>query len=190
MRPLGQEGGLAAGLRRAAGPRPGVGDRGLDRSPGPPPRRRRPQKWDGSGGQADQALGRSRGGFTTKIHIAVDALGNPVEFVLTPGQEADVRQGEALLAGHDAEAVIADKGYDGAPLVRRIEGQGAEAVIPPKKDRKVPRDYDKHLYKERTKVEGFIHLLKQYRRVATRYEKTDRNFLGFVHGAAVMILLR
>jgi transposase len=95
-----------------------------------------------------------------------------------------------LLAGHDAEAVIADKGYDSDPLVRRIEGQGAEAVIPPKKNRKVPRNYDKHLYKERNKVERFIHLLKQYRRVATRYEKTDRNFLGFVHVAAVMILLR
>jgi transposase len=95
-----------------------------------------------------------------------------------------------LLEGHDAEAVIADKGYDSDPLVQRIEGKGAEAVIPPKKNRKVPRDYDKHLYKERNKVERFIHLLKQYRRVATRYEKTARNFLGFVHVAAVMILLR
>jgi transposase len=95
-----------------------------------------------------------------------------------------------LLKGHDAEAVIADKGYDSDPLVQRIEGKGAEAVIPPKKNRKVPRDYDKHLYKERNKVERFIHLLKQYRRVATRYEKTARNFLGFIHVAAVMILLR
>jgi len=117
-------------------------------------------------------------------------LGNPVEFILTPGQEADVTQGEALIEGHDAEAIIADKGYDSDSLVRRIEGKGAKAVIPPKKNRKVARDYDKHLYKERNKVERFIHLLKQYRRVATRYEKTARNYLGFVHVAAVMILLR
>jgi putative transposase len=95
-----------------------------------------------------------------------------------------------LIEGHDAEAVIADKGYDSDPLVRRIEGKGAQAVIPPKKNRKVPRPYDKHLYKERNKVERLIRLLKQYRRVATRYEKTDPNFLGFVYVAAVMILLR
>jgi transposase len=162
----------------------------LDGGPGPPGRRRRPQKWDGSGGQSDQALGRSRGGFSTKIHIAVDALGNPVEFLLTPGQEADVSQGEALIEGHDPEAVIADKGYDSGPLVKRIEARGATAVIPPKKNRKSPRAYDKHLYKERNKVERFIRLLKRFRRVATRYEKTDPNYLGFVYLAGVMILLR
>jgi transposase len=95
-----------------------------------------------------------------------------------------------LLAGHDAKAVIADKGYDSDPLVRRIQAEGALAVIPPKKNRKEPRDYDEHLYKERNKVERFIHLLKQYRRVATRYEKPDPNYMGFVYVAAVMILLR
>lgn len=163
---------------------------GLDRRPGTPGRRRRPQKWDGSGGQSDQALGRSRGGFSTKIHIAADALGNPVEFLLTPGQEADVAQGEALLEGHDGGAVIADKAYDSEPLVRRIEGRGAVAVIPPKRNRKVMRAYDEHLYKERNKVERLVRLLKRCRRVATRYEKTDPNYLGFVYMAAVMVLLR
>jgi transposase len=113
-----------------------------------------------------------------------------VEFRLTAGQEADVTQGEALLEGHDAEAVIADKGYDSDPLVRRIEGRGAVAVIPPKRNRKVSRVYDKHLYKERNQVERFIRLRKRYRRVATRYEKTDPNYLGFVYLAAVMVLLR
>ncbi len=117
-------------------------------------------------------------------------MGNPVKFILTPGQKADVTQGEALIEGHDADAVIADKGYDSDPLVRRIEAQGAEAVIPPKTNRKVLRAYNKHLYKERNKVERFIHLLKQCRRVATRYDKTDPNYLGFVYVAAVMILLR
>jgi putative transposase len=86
--------------------------------------------------------------------------------------------------------VIADKGYDSDKLVQKIEKQGAEAVIPPKKNRKVLRTYDEYVYKERNQVERFINLMKQYRRVATRYEKTARNFLGFIHVAASLVLLR
>jgi transposase len=134
-------------------------------------------------------LGRSRGGFGTKLHLAVDGLGNPVEFVLTGGQAADVTQAEALIGGHDADAVIADKAFDSDALVESIEARGAEAVIPPKKNRRCPREYDKQLYKERNLAERFINRIKQYRRVATRYEKTARNFLGFVHVAAIMVLL-
>jgi len=109
--------------------------------------------------------------------------------ILTGGQEADINQGEALIAGHDAEAVIADKGYDGDEFVAAIEATGAEAVIPPKKNRIFEREYDEFLYKERNLAERFINRIKQYRRVATRYEKTARNFLSFVHVAAIMILL-
>jgi transposase len=116
-------------------------------------------------------------------------LGNPVEFILTGGQEADINQGKALIEGHDAKAVIADKGYDSDDFVAAIEASGAEAVIPPKKNRIIQRDYDKHTYKERNLAERFINRIKQYRRVATRYEKTARNFLGFVHVAAIMVLL-
>jgi transposase len=140
-------------------------------------------------GGADQALGRSRGGFGTELHLAVDGLGNPVELVLTGGQEADINQGEALIKGHDSKAVIADKAYDGDKFVAAIEASGAEPVIPPKKNRIFRRDYDKHLYKERNLAERFINRIKQYRRVATRYEKTARNFLGFVRVAAIMVLL-
>ena len=134
-------------------------------------------------------MGRSRGGFGTKLHIAVDGLGNPVEFILTGGQEADINQGEALIKGHDAKAVIADKGYDGDKFVAAIEATGAVAVIPPKKNRVIKRDYDKHIYKERNLAERFISRIKQFRRVATRYEKTARNFLAVVHVAAIMVLL-
>ena len=130
------------------------------------------------------------GGFRTKIHILVDALGNPVEFILTGGQEADVTQAEPLMQGHKTDAVIADNAYDSNAIIDAAKRQGAKAVIPSKKNRKVPREYDTHLYKERKKVEWFINLLKQYRRVATRYEKTGRNFLGFVHVASIMVLLR
>ena len=85
------------------------------------------------------------GGFSTKIHILVDALGNPVEFILTGGQQADVTQAEALMQAHQADAVIADKAYDSDAVVDAAKRQGAEAVIPSKKNRKVPREYDKHL---------------------------------------------
>ena len=94
------------------------------RGPGAPARRR-----GGKKGAADQALGRCRGGFGTKIHIVVDGLGNPVEFVLTAGQAADVTQAEALIEGHEAEAVIADKGYDSDALVaggRAARGRGGD----------------------------------------------------------------
>ncbi len=142
------------------------------------------------GGQSDEALGRSRGGFRTKIHILVDALGNPVEFILTAGQEADFSQAEPLIEGHKAGVYILDKAYDSDAVVAAAKRRGAEAVNLPKKNRKVPRDYDKHLYKECKKVEWFVNLIRQYHRVATRYEKTARNFLCFVHVASIIVLLR
>ena len=103
---------------------------------------------------------------------------------------ADVTQAEPLIDAPEADAYILDKAYDSDGVVRAAQRRGGEAVIPSKKNRKVARDYDKHLSKERKKVEWFINLLKQYRRVATRYEKTARNCLGFVHVASIMILLR
>ena len=99
-------------------------------------------------------------------------------------------QAEPLIKAVKAGAYLADKAYDSDAVVAAAHRRGAEAVIPSKKNRKEPREYDKHLYKDRKKVECFINLMKQYRRVATRYEKTKRNFLGFVHLAAAMILLR
>lgn len=122
--------------------------------------------------------------------MSTDGLGNPTRFLLSGGQEADISYAEPLVAGQEFDAGIGDKGYDCNRLIQAIEIQGAEAVIPPKKNRKEPRAYDEHVYKERNKVERFIGLMKQYRRVATRYEKTDANFLGFIYVAAIMILLR
>jgi transposase len=138
----------------------------------------------------DQALGYSRGGFGTKIHIAVDALGNPVSIHLSPGQDADVTHAKELIGDHEPDAVLADKGYDSDELVEHVEARGAEAVIPPKKNRVEPRAYDKDLYRERNKVERCVGLFKQFRRVATRYEKTARNFLGMVLLTAITIWLR
>jgi transposase len=141
-------------------------------------------------GEDDQALGRSRGGLGTKVHLAVDSLGNPVSVHLSPGQDADCTHAPTLLADHRPEAVIADKGYDTDAVVEAVEATGAEAVIPPKKNRVDPRGYDAVLYRERNAVERCVNLFKQFRRVATRYEKTARNFLGMVLFAAITIWLR
>jgi transposase len=86
--------------------------------------------------------------------------------------------------------VIADKGYDKRSLVEAIESRGAEAVIPTQKGRKEQREVDRHLYRERNLIERFWSKLKQYRRVATRYEKKAVNFLAFVKVAALMVLLQ
>ena len=112
-----------------------------------------------------------------------------MEIQLTPGQQADITKAADLLEGYDPEVVIADKGYDSDALVDKIEAKGAQAVIPPKKNRLEQRDYDSDLYKERNLVERFMNRIKQFRRVATRYEKTARNFLAFVQLAAITILL-
>jgi transposase len=153
-------------------------------------RRRGEKKADGTGGQDEQALGRSRGGFGTRVHAAVSGLGLPTKFVLTPGQEADVTHADALLDGAAPAVVIADEGYDKQALVERVEGVGAEAVIPTQKDRAAQRAIDRDLYRERNLVERFWSKAKQYRRVATRYDQKAQNFLAFLHVASIMILLR
>ena len=153
-------------------------------------RRRRQQKRDGSGGQPEQALGRSRGGFGTKVHGGFDGLGHPVELLVTAAQESDIAQAEGLLADHTPAAVIADKGYDKKALVEVVESRGAEAVIPTQKGRKEQRVIDRHLYRERNVCERFWSKAKQYRRVATRYDKKAANFLAFAWVAALMVMLK
>jgi transposase len=143
-----------------------------------------------SGGQEQQALGRSRGGFSTKIHIAVDALGNPLRLLLTAGQRHDSPQASALIEGYEPQVLIADKGYDSGPLIEAVTAKGIEAVIPPKKNRLVQREYDRHLYRERHLIECFIGKIKQYRRVFSRFEKLSKNYLGFLSFVSALVWLR
>jgi transposase len=135
-------------------------------------------------------LGRSRGGLSTKIHAAGDALGLPVRLIASPGQRNDIAFAHDLVDGFEAGATIADKGYDADHLHEKIAETGAEIIIPPKRNRKVQRPYDTHLYKERNIIERFFNKLKQFRRVATRYDKLLANFMGFVKLAAIAIWLR
>lgn len=137
-----------------------------------------------------ESIGRSKGGLSTKIHATVDALGNPTVFFLTPGQASDLQGADVLLPQIEAQAVLADKAYDAqervlTPLIER----DIEVVIPPKKNRVEQRPYDKVLYQARHLIENFFAKLKQFRGIATRYDKRSVNFLGGIHLAASAILL-
>ena len=144
----------------------------------------------GKRGADAQGLGRSRGGLSTKIHAATEALGLPLRLIGTPGQRNDIAFAHDLIDGLAAEVAIADKGYDADHLAERIAGAGTEVVIPPRRNRTVRRAYDAELYKERNRIERFFNKLKQFRRVATRYDKLLANFMGFVKLAAIAIWLR
>lgn len=144
---------------------------------------------DGSGGQDEQALGRSRGGFGTKIHAAVTPLGHAAELELTGAEASDCKHLCGLIEGHEPDAVLADKGYDSGENREAIEAMGADPCVPGRKNRKEQIEYDRHLYKERNVVERYFGKLKQWRRVATRYDKKARNYLGFVWIASIDISL-
>ena len=143
-----------------------------------------------NGSQTEQSLGRSRGGFSTKIHILVDALGNSLRFLLTGGQRHDITQAEELIDSLLFDAVIADKGYDSDAFLQTIAEREAKAIIPARKSRVDSRDYDAHLYKERHLVECFINKIKWFRRIFTRYDKLARRYTAFLHLAATLIWLR
>ncbi|WMT72449.1 IS5 family transposase [Bradyrhizobium sp. Ash2021] len=138
----------------------------------------------------NQAIGRSKGGLSTKIHAMVDALGNPLAFLLTAGQAHDLEGADALLPQMQADTLLADKAFDAdLRVIEPLLAAGKTPVIPPKSNRKLQRAYDKELYKARHLMENLYCKLKQYRAIATRYDKTARNFLAAVHLAAAVIWL-
>lgn len=138
----------------------------------------------------EQGLGRSKGGFSSKLHAACDALGNPVRFFVTAGQRSDYIKALDLVEGREMEALIADKGYDADYMVKAAKYAKAEAVIPSRARRKAPREYDEELYKERNLIERMFNKLKHFRRVATRYDKLDIAYLGFVFIAAIYLWIK
>jgi transposase len=120
----------------------------------------------------------------------VDALGNPIRFILTDGQVHDILQAEDLISGIPFEHLLADKGYDANWLRTRIAEGGAEAVIPSSRSRSQAIPYDKFIYRERNLVERFFNKIKHFRRIATRYEKTAVSFAAMLFLVGAMIWLR
>jgi len=140
-------------------------------------------------GHSRQEIGKSRGGYSTKVHVTTDSLGCPIRFVLSPGNLSDYSFALPLLDGQKADYVIADKGYDSDEIVNEVEKMGAEPVIPSRSHRNTPRGYDKHLYKERNLIERMFCRLKQFRRIASRYDKLSSSYLSFLHVASISIWL-
>jgi transposase len=129
----------------------------------------------------EQCLGRSRGGFSSKIHALTDASGKPLHFILTPGQRNDITQATLLTQEIVNAPVIADRGYDSTKFVKYLESKNCKVVIPPRKNRLILREYDQTLYKQRNRIERFFGKIKNMRRIATRYEKSAHSFLGFLY---------
>ena len=146
-----------------------------------------------SGGQETQALGRSRGGFSTNIHVTVDGLGNPLRVRLTAGQASDIGQAVPLVEGLDFARMIADRGYAAQEFYDWVIDQGMEPVIPPHqraKGENAERPYDKWLYRERHLVECFMNKIKHFRRVFSRFDKLASRYLGFLQFVSSLIWLR
>jgi transposase len=142
-------------------------------------------------GNTGQLMGHSRGGLTSKIHAVVDTNGLPVHLGLTPGEAHDNRLCPVLLSGLRPQTMLlADRGYD-ADWIRTLVGQqGAWANIPPKRNRKGPICFSPYLYRARNLIERFFNKIKQYRRIATRYDKLAANYLAFIKLASIRIWLR
>ena len=141
------------------------------------------------GTQETEALGRSRGGFSTKLHARCDAKGRPLGFVLTPGQTHDVQGFGPLfrMIADKIEALLADKGYDTDAIREELAIAEVEAVIPAKSNRREPIPHDCVKYRWRNLVERLFNKLKNWRRIATRYDKTKESYLGFVSLASALL---
>ena len=128
--------------------------------------------------------------MSTKIHITVDGLGNPLRFCLSAGQRHDITQAENLVMGFEFERLIADRGYAAQDFVDWLLEQGIEVVIPPHQRAKQDREYDTCWYRERHLVECFINKIKHFRRIFSRFDKLDCSYLGFLYFVGTLLWLR
>jgi transposase len=127
--------------------------------------------------------------LSTKIHALVQGMGQLIGFALTGGEAADITQAQSLLCGRDLEEVVADQGYDSDELVQFIRNAGAKAVIPPRSNRLHQRRWDRQVYKDRNLIERFFCRLKQFRRIATRYDKLAQRYASIVTLGASFVWL-
>ena len=136
-------------------------------------------------------MGRSRGGLTTKIHALVDAHGLPILFKLTEGQAHDGTSATEMLSGIGKDCLLlADRGYDSNALREQIADQGGYANIRPRSNRVEPPVFSPFAYKLRNRVERFFNKLKNYRAIATRFDRHDANFMASIKLAAIRIWMR
>src|SRR5215217_6853583 len=182
---------LGEGRRVRARLRLPVRRAGLRVCPGRRHHRHRPPEGEWrKGGTQTQAIGRSRGGLTTKIVALADALGNLVRFVLLPGQRHDTVGVRPLIEGVAFNALLGDKAFDVDWIRADLDARGAAAVIPPKASRKGRFDLDRDMYGWRHLIENTFAKLKEFRAVATRYDKTDTSYAATIHLAAAVIASR
>lgn len=151
---------------------------------------RSPARRGGKRGAAEQGIGRSRGGLSTKVHVVVDALGLPITFEITEGQRHDNRPAKELVARVRSTCLLADKAYDSDVFRAALAEQNCVPVIPSNGSRAQKLPYDKERYKARSEIECTFSLLKQARRFATRYEKTLRNYAAVVAIGCALLWLR
>lgn len=136
-------------------------------------------------------MGRSRGGFSTKVHALVDQQGRPIHVELTPGQQHDSTVAERIIHEHAyGKALIADTAYDSDAIRKKLKFERMKAVIHPHPNRRNKLRLDRRRYANRFRVETFFHDLKRYRAIATRFEKLARNFLALIHIACAMLWLQ
>ena len=140
-----------------------------------------------NGGQAFEALGRSRGGFTTKLHALVTDGGRLIRYVLTGGEA--VTHAERLVFRREGSAIVGDRAYDADAFVETVRALGMRAVIPSRRGRRRPRRLDRRRYRSRNVIERWFGRMKAFRRVATRYEKTAISYAGFVATGATLVAL-
>ena len=146
---------------------------------------------DAIGGQSNQELGRSCGGLSSKIHAKVDALGMPLNFIISPGQAHEINYAYDLIhSTTSCDYLLADRGYDSDDFRLELNKQSITPVIPGKSNRLQPIEYDKHTYKERNVIERFFCKIKHFRRIATRYDKTSTMFAGALCVVSIILWLR
>ena len=138
------------------------------------------------GGQAAQAMGRTKGGLNTKLSAGVDARGRAVALSLAPGQQHDQHAVLAVLACVRRHRVVADKGFDADLFRAGLRNQRTRCCIPPKRGRLRPARFHRGYYRQRHKIENFFGRIKAQRRISTRYDKFACTFLGFVHLATIL----
>ena len=148
----------------------------------------------GSKKNGPQAIGKSRGGWTTKIHLVAADARTALTFALSPGQAHDSPEGRKLLASmgpqDDNVALVMDRAYQGDETRQLALDLGFTPVVPPLKTRTDPWEYDREMYKRRNEVERLFRRLKGYRRIFSRFEKLDVMFIGFIHFVLIFDALR